>query len=549
MTPAPDKVESRAMPSPTAPWMIRPAKGWHRKALRRLPRQLMVPLAVVVIVLLSSAAAAYLGLATPRAARRYLIVEMSLLSLGLLAVGVLIWRMNDQLLEPLAHLRNWAQRMRAGNLSVRIPVPSGGEFAALARDINSLSDELRLLTQDMDSQVQAQTERLGRKTRSLEILYDVASSLNKSRSLEELLEGFLETFMDLVRAKAATVRLLAENGQSRLVACRGLDPEAAESFLSTDSDQISIQLQRQSLSPKTATVLASGVAETLQPHLLREKRSDVLVIPVHYQDRVLGVYNLLLDQPVASLSDEMAELLDSISSHLGLAIEKARLDNDARRLAIIEERNMIGNELHDSLAQSLVSMRIHIKMLGEMLFRKDIVSAENEVRRLHISLIDAHASLRELLANFRSRMDERGLVPAIADMVVQFKEETGIAAFFHNECSELVLTPAQEIQIFRITQEALANIRKHSNARTTRIMLSANENNNYELLIEDDGLGMTATPNSQRGEHVGLSIMRERAARLPGILTIESEPGEGTRISLTFTGANQDSLRRRAAGE
>lgn len=548
MTPTPDSVGSRATPAPNAPWMIRPAKGWHRKALRRLPRQLTVLLAVVVIVLLSSAFAAYLGYASPRHSRGFFLAQMGLMVVGAFAIAVLAWRMNRQLLEPLAHLRNWAQRMRSGNLSVRIPVPPAGEFADLARDINSLSDELKLLTQDMNSQVQAQTERLGRKTRSLEILYDVASSLNKSRSLEELLEGFLDTFMDLVRAKAATVRLLTENGPTRLVACRGLDPETAETYLPADSDRAGRPIPASSNSSGATPAVSGASIRNLQPHLLRDGHSEIIVIPVHYQDRILGVYNLFLDQPLARLTDDMRELLDSISSHLGLAIEKARLDNDARRLAIIEERNMIGNELHDSLAQSLVSMRIHIKMLGEMLFRKDITNAENEVRRLHISLVEAHASLRELLANFRSRMDERGLVPAIADMVVQFKEETGIAAFFHNECSELVLSPAQEIQIFRITQEALANIRKHSNARTTRIMLSADENSNYELLIEDDGLGITLAPNSQRGEHVGLSIMRERAARLPGALTIESEPGEGTRICLTFAGANQDSLRRRATG-
>ena len=170
-----------------------------------------------------------------------------------------------------------------------------------------------------------------------------------------------------------------------------------------------------------------------------------------------------------------------------------------------------------------------------MLFRKDIANAQHEVRRLHISVEEAHTSLRELLANFRSRMDERGLVPAIEFMVMNFKQETGIAAYFHNECGELTLSPAQEIQVFRITQEALANIRKHSDAMTARIMLRSDDGENYTLLIEDDGLGMSPVESSHPGEHVGLSIMRERAHRLPGTLKIESEPGEGTRICLNFS--------------
>jgi len=529
--------------------MIRPAKGWQRKSLYWLPRQLVVPLSVISSALLLAIVVGYLAVAAPHLARNYFFIQLGLLGLGAVAITVLVWRVKWQLLEPLTHLRNWALRMRGGNLSARIPVPAAGEFADLARDINSLGDELKLLTQEMDSQVQAQTERLGRKTRSLEILYDVASSLNKSRSLEELLEGFLDTFMDLVHARAATVRMLIENGQTRLVACRGLDPVAVEKYLPADLDRCDHGWSKRDSGIRVIHATDDQCAQTLGRHLFDRSCHEVVVIPVQFQDRILGVYNLFLDQPLSSLGDDMRELLDSISNHLGLAIEKARLDNDARRLAIIEERNMIGNELHDSLAQSLVSMRIHVKMLGEMLFKRDITSAESEVRRLHIALVEAHASLRELLANFRSRMDERGLVPAIADMVVHFKEETGIAAFFHNECTELALSPAQEIQIFRIIQEALANIRKHSNARTTRIMLRADEKNDYELLIEDDGLGMISAPCSQRGEHVGLSIMHERAERLPGTLLIESEPGEGTRICLTFAGGDQKNLRRKAAGE
>ncbi|MDA8363374.1 MAG: histidine kinase [Gammaproteobacteria bacterium] len=546
MTPKPENTTSQPSSMPLAPWMIRPADGWQHKATRWLPRQAGIPLLVLAAVLMLMLAADFLAFARPGLHPDLLVAQVVLTALAVLAVGILLQRVNRQLLEPLTHLRNWAMHVRGGNLSARIPVPSSGEFADLARDINGLGEELKLLTREMDAQVQAQTERLGRKTRSLEILYDVASSLNRSRSLEELLEGFLDTFIDLVHARAATVRLLTDNKQTRLVACRGLEPSAVEQDLLVDVDQCECGWSARD--GQIRIVHGAGrCAQTVGKGLFNEGCQEVVVVPIHYQDRILGIYNLFLDQPISSLGDDLRELLYSISNHLGLAIEKARLDNDARRLAIIEERNMIGNELHDSLAQSLVSMRIHIKMLGEMLFRRDIASAENEVRRLHIALAEAHANLRDLLANFRSRMDQRGLIPAIADMVVNFKEETGIAAFFHNECSELALTPAQEIQIFRIIQEALANIRKHSNALNTRIMLKSDETNNYQLLIEDDGLGIVSAPCSQRGEHVGLSIMRERAERLPGTLTIESEPGEGTRISLSFSGPSQTILRNRQA--
>jgi len=223
-----------------------------------------------------------------------------------------------------------------------------------------------------------------------------------------------------------------------------------------------------------------------------------------------------------------------VGKHLGLALEKARLDSQARQIAIMEERNIIGNELHDSLAQALVGMRLQVKMLGESLHTKDLRTSQLEVQSLKTAIEEAHASLRELLANYRLKIDERGLVPAVAGMVERFSEETGINVFFHNECRNFSLTPLQESQIFHIVKEALSNIGKHSNARNARILLNSDDKGVYSLLIEDDGEGMAPVSAARPGEHIGLSVMRERAERLPGELTIESEPGEGTRIVLTF---------------
>ena len=93
------------------------------------------------------------------------------------------------------------------------------------------------------------------------------------------------------------------------------------------------------------------------------------------------MYNLFLDRPLAAMGEDLPDLLISVGRHLGLAIEKARLESEARRLAIMEERNIIGNELHDSLAQSLIGMRLQLKMLSEALAREDIGAAQYEAKR------------------------------------------------------------------------------------------------------------------------------------------------------------------------
>ena len=375
--------------------------------------------------------------------------------------------------------------------------------------------------------------RLARKTQSLDILYAIATGLSQPGSLEQLLDGFLDTFIELVDARAASVRLVAEDGGTRLVASRGLAPEVVERDRVMAPGRCPCGLAASEGGLRIQRGTAPCAALVGRPMLERDC-TEFVAVPVQYQDRILGVYNLFLDRPLAAMGEDMPDLLISVGRHLGLAIEKSRLESEARRLAILEERNLIGNELHDSLAQSLIGMRLQLKLLGESLDRKDYGGAQYEASRLRRAMEQANADLRELLTNFRLRIDHAGLAQTLANLVARFSRETGIAVFFQNECRALPLTPAQEIQVFFIVQEALTNIRKHSGAHNVRILLN-NEDDLYTVLIEDDGLGMAGSAEGMPGEHAGLAIMRERTERLQGQIVIESEPGEGTRIVLMFT--------------
>ncbi|MDA1117513.1 MAG: histidine kinase [Proteobacteria bacterium] len=379
---------------------------------------------------------------------------------------------------------------------------------------------------------QTQAVRLARKTQSLDILYEIATSLSQPGSLEQLLDGFLDTFIELVDARAASVRLATADGQTRLIASRGLAPEVLERdrLMPAGGCPCGWAASEGGLRIQRGT---APCAALIGRPMLERDCTEFVVVPVQYQDRILGVYNLFLDRPLAAMGEDMPDLLISVGRHLGLAIEKARLESEARRFAIMEERNIIGNELHDSLAQSLIGMRLQLKLLGESLERKDIGAAQYEATRLRRAMTQANADLRDLLTNYRLKIDEAGLVPTIANLVERFGRETGIEVYFQNDCGALALTPAQEIQVFYILQEALTNIRKHSGAHNVRVLLN-NEDDLYTVLIEDDGLGMAGIAENMPVEHAGLAIMRERTERLQGQIVIESEPGEGTRIVLIF---------------
>jgi two-component system nitrate/nitrite sensor histidine kinase NarX len=516
-------------------WTIRPAAGWRRKKYVGLvTSELFLPLVGLAVLLLALGMTSFLmahfgdygGLLVP--------AQNGFILLGGLLIGVLLYRIQRHLLEPLAHMRNWALRMRGGNLAVRIPVPAEGEFAELARDINNLGDVIQALSLDLDNQVRKQTERLAQKTRSLEILYDMAASINVSRDLDDLLTRFLHTLKEVVHARAATVRLLTPEGQMRLVASLGLEREVME------REQL-LPLHR-CLCGNAASAgemrFASNVRQceaVIGAPLLDRYDIEIIAVPLQYQGRTLGVYNLFTETPGLAAREDMKELLTSIGRHFGMAIEKSRLDEEAKRLSLMQERTMLAHELHDSLAQTLHSLRFQVKMLDETLEHHGNPRVRQEIQQIKSTLDQANTELRQLLAHFRAPIDDHSRVPTIEDVVARFRKETGILTFLQKEWDLDRLPRSVEVQVLRIIQEALSNIRKHSQAHAVRLLLRSDPDGHYRVLVEDDGVGLEGrTPEGNAGEHIGLCIMQERARCLGGELRVESEPGEGTRVLLRF---------------
>jgi two-component system nitrate/nitrite sensor histidine kinase NarX len=226
----------------------------------------------------------------------------------------------------------------------------------------------------------------------------------------------------------------------------------------------------------------------------------------------------------------------NIGQHLGMAIQKTRLDEETRRVGIIDERNRLAHELHDSLAQSLASLRFQVRVLDDTLQSGIGSQVWTEMERIENSLDEAYHELRDLIAHCRVRNESQDLSQNIKALVNRYRNETDIHFLLQIEWGSLVLPSDTEMQVLRIIQEALRNIYKHSDANTVRVLLSKTGEHDYHVLIEDDGIGFSRNQkNVSGGEHIGLKIMQERARRFGGKLEIESEPGEGTRVGLSFT--------------
>ena len=367
---------------------------------------------------------------------------------------------------------------------------------------------------------------------SLQILYEVVSSINTAHGVDDLLTRFLFALKRVTRAQAAAVWVVHTLNRVELAASSGLD----ESLILPDRADI-----RRSLYERALTEGKIWVDNNLTKY---EKiagraffdRSDIglVSIPMRYRGKIIGIINLFLEQDTISRVDALKPLLTSIGHHLSIAIERSRIDEESRQHLINDERTRIAHELHDSLAQSLASIRYQVRVLDETLHQGDESTTWQQLERIESSLDEANTELRELIANFRAPVSMHGLIGAIEQIVSQFRNETRIKTYLQKEWSEGTLGEDTEIQILRIIQESLWNIRKHSQAKTVRIMLRHEDNGRYYILVEDDGIGISTKVYGTPGEHVGLTIMRERAERFGGTLRVESESGEGTRIVLEF---------------
>jgi two-component system nitrate/nitrite sensor histidine kinase NarX len=208
----------------------------------------------------------------------------------------------------------------------------------------------------------------------------------------------------------------------------------------------------------------------------------------------------------------------------------------------MQERTRISHELHDSLAQTIASLRIQIRVIDETFHSDDEKAIWHQMERIEYTIDQANTQLRELIAHFRVPMEEQGLLASIEETIRRSQEDANIPIYFQNEWPEQEFSPEVELNVLRIVQECLANIRKHSQAEVVRVLLIYRDGYNI-LIIEDDGIGFEESSIvSEGGRHLGLNILRDRAREIGAEIDIESEPGDGTRIHLQFKAEIADEL-------
>ncbi|MFW2373539.1 MAG: ATP-binding protein [Gammaproteobacteria bacterium] len=377
-----------------------------------------------------------------------------------------------------------------------------------------------------------QKEEVDQRNHVQNILYEVAASINTCRDLSELLNRFCEAVYSELSTKSISIWLITDQDTLEYITSCGIPPDQT-----SPHKRIDIEQDIQQLLTENKIILAK---DELSTNLLSDPSVNYCFqVPLHHHSRTLGVLNFELSS-LPFKPSYLQELMITLGNHLSMAIEKARLDQESRRMLIMQERSLIANEMHDSLAQTLASLRFQVRVLDETLQPTSEFKAIRGIEQVENSLDEAYTDLRELIAHCRTPINKQGLLPAIEKLISRFRKETGIHVLFQKEWQHSALPPNMEMHIFRIIQEAMNNIRKHSGANHVRVMFRCDDRGNHHILIENDGIGFETPKSSDHpGKHLGLTIMQERAAHLGGHLRIESEPEEGTRIELQFTYNNE----------
>lgn len=226
--------------------------------------------------------------------------------------------------------------------------------------------------------------------------------------------------------------------------------------------------------------------------------------------------------------------------------------------AVIRERERLSRELHDGVAQLVADLLLRLDTIKELVEVGRPQDAEAELERLHGAADEIYKDIGESITGLRTNVTERGLICALQDYVDQFEEryqiltslqiltgQTSNAAEqpysepFGSVQDRLVeaISPLAALQIFRLIQEALTNVRKHAGAREATVTLTTIGPDRLRVVIADDGRGFDFTPGSQRNGQarpLGLTSMRERVETLGGTFHVNSQPGSGTQVTATI---------------
>jgi signal transduction histidine kinase len=378
--------------------------------------------------------------------------------------------------------------------------------------------------------VDAMQQRLERQNQELLALHSAGLDVTADLSLDVVLKKVVEQAKNLVGAKYGALSVIDREGKILSFITSGITSE-----------------QRAAIGPPPVGHGLLGVVLREGHHLRLENLTrhpmsqgfpanhppmhSLLAVPIPCKGPFLG--NLYLTEKIgaaAEFSADDEETLERFALQAALAIDNAHLHEQVADLAVAQERLRISHEMHDGLAQVLGYVNTKVQAAEMYLKRDKTEEATAQLRELSNAARQAYGDVRESIIGLRTLPGPRQpLGDVLQEYLTRWQEMSGVPTSLKIE-GDIRLLPSAELQLVRIVQEALTNVRKHARASHASVELRR-RNGTVLVTVADDGLGFDASaPKRDDMPQFGLATMRERAESIGGTLTIDSKPGAGATV-------------------
>jgi signal transduction histidine kinase len=369
---------------------------------------------------------------------------------------------------------------------------------------------------------------LTRRTVDLALLNGFASTLTSSLELDEILNKTLGLVMNYLKVEAGEIFLLEEDRETlRMVLHRG---QAAEAFWTRNLFRVGegfIGLVAQSGKPLISNDLGSDI-RFLREAVVQAGFRQMACIPLLAGEDLMGVLSVAT-RSADPFDDRNIELLAAVGNWAGLAIENARLHANARRFAVLEERDRIGMDLHDGIIQSIYGVGLALESASHAM-DEDPREAKERIQRAIDDLNQAIRDIRAYILDLRPRqLGNDGLISGIKRLVTEYRANTFSEVSVTGLDLDLKDLPhSHALALFHICQEALANTAKHAQAKNVQLSIWTTDER-VLLEVHDDGKGFDLEKMTTNIGH-GLANMQTRAHAVGGEVDITSIINDGTTI-------------------
>lgn len=455
--------------------------------------------------------------------------QFVMMVLAIFAAVVMLYTGYLYVINPLAQLQNGLRSVESGNFTTRIEVDSKDEFGQVATGFNGMAARLQAMVDGLEAQVRAKTQRVEAQHARLKTLYEFSEFLAGENSIEDMSRGFAQRVRKVMNADAVAVRWSDTATQRYLMLASDCFPQE---MVDEERSLLAGACACGSLTheARTRVIPISQIDMAPMRHCARAGYESLVSVPIRLQSRLIGEIDLFFRSTVQLSADEV-ELLDALASHLASALEGLRASALEREAAVGEERALLARELHDSIAQSLAFLKIQVQLLRTATQHGHADQVELALDELDAGLKESIGDVRELLVHFRTRTNSEDIEVALQETLQKFRHQTGLSAELGVSGAGLPLPSDVQVQVLHVVQEALSNVRKHSQATSVQVLVDKGQF--WSFKVKDNGVGFV--PDAPMGsQHVGRHIMQERAQAIGANVVVESRTGEGTCVHLTL---------------